>query len=99
VSFLLALAQAYLITGTLDRKNSKIDFSQTKISINYGEYNGLVDNTGKFQIVVPYPGLYLLEVSNLMVHFEPVVVEVLEEEFAPNKNIKAYFFSLKSGKD
>jgi hypothetical protein len=26
-SFLLALAQAYLVTGTLDRKNTKIDFS------------------------------------------------------------------------
>jgi len=58
-----------------------------------------VDNTGKFQIVVPYPGLYKLEVSNLMVHYEPVVVEVLEEEFAPNKNIKAYLYNLKSGKE
>lgn len=58
-----------------------------------------MDNTGKFQIVVPFPGFYKLEVNHLMVHFEPVVIEVLEEEFAPNKNIKAYLYNLKSGKD
>lgn len=48
---------------------------------------------------MPYPGLYKLEVNNLMVHYEPVVVEVLEEEFAPNKNIKAFLYNLKTGKD
>jgi hypothetical protein len=34
-------------------------------------------------------------VQNLQVYFEPVVVEVLEEEFAPNKNVKAFLFNLK----
>ena len=96
---LLALVQSYIITGSIDRKNTKVDFSQTKISINSGEYNGLVDNTGKFKIVVPYPGFYKLEVHHLLVHFEPVVIEVIEEEFAPNKNIKAFLYNLKSGKD
>ena len=31
--------------------------------------------------------------------FEPVVVEIFSEEFAPGKNIKAFLFNLRNGKD
>ena len=96
---MIVFANAYLVTGVIERKNTKLDYSKLRISLNSGEYNGLVDNTGKFLVSVPYPGFYKLEVLNLQVHFDPVVVEVLEEEFAPNKNIKAFLFNLKTGKD
>ena len=96
---LVVFIQAYLVTGVIDRKNTKLDYSKIRISFNSGEYNGLVDNTGKFQVSVPYPSQYKLEVQNLQVHFDPVIIEVLEEEFAANKNIKAYLFNLKTGKD
>ena len=32
-------------------------------------------------------------------YFEPVVVEILEEDFAPGKNTKAFLFSMREGKD
>ena len=37
--------------------------------------------------------------SNPYYYFEPVVVEIYEEEFAPGKDSKAFLFSLKHGKD
>ena len=52
---LVVFIQAYLVTGVIDRKNTKLDYSKIRISFNSGEYNGLVDNTGKFQVSVPYP--------------------------------------------
>lgn len=42
---------------------------------------------------------YKLEVQNINYYFEPAVVDVMEEEFAPGKHIKAFLFSLKDGKD
>ena len=69
------------------------------MSINGGEYSCLVDNLGNFKVEVPTIGAYKLEVFNLGYFFEPVVVEVYEEEFAAGKNIKAFLFSLKQGKD
>lgn len=32
-------------------------------------------------------------------YFEPVVVDIYEQEFAPGKQTKAFLFSLKHGKD
>lgn len=77
-----------------------LDFSKVQITLNGGEYNSLVDSAGKFTIVVPnHAALYKLEVQNLHYYFEPVVVDVLEQEFAPGKQIKAYLFDMKVGKD
>ena len=69
------------------------------MSVNGGEYSCLVDNLGNFKVEVSSIGSYKLEVFNRYYHFEPVVVEIYEEEFAPGKNIKAFLFSLKQGKD
>ena len=44
-------------------------------------------------------GTYKVEVQNLNYHFEPVVVDIFDEEFAPGKDTKAFLFSLKQGKD
>ena len=67
--------------------------------INGGEQSCLVDNAGNFKVEVPKPGNYKLEVFNLNYYFEPVVVEIYEEEFSPGKNTKAFLFSIKHGKD
>ena len=69
------------------------------MSINGGEHSCLVDNLGNFKVEVPSVGHYKLEVFNLNYFFEPVIVEIFAEEFAPGKNIKAFLFSLKQGKD
>lgn len=69
------------------------------MSINGGTYTSLVDNMGKFNVQVPSPGNYKVEVQNLNYHFEPTVVEIYESEFAPGKDTKAFLFSLKHGKD
>ena len=37
--------------------------------------------------------------QNLLYHFEPVIVEIYDEEFAAGKDTKAFLFSLKHGKD
>jgi hypothetical protein len=80
------ICQAHLITGTIDRKGNVLDFSKVQITLNGGEYNSLVDSAGKFSIVVPnHAALYKLEVQNLHFYFEPVVVDVLDQEFAPGK--------------
>lgn len=70
-----------------------------KISVNSGEYSGLVDLNGVFNIQVNQPGLHKLEVFHRYFFFEPVVVEIFEEDFAPTKNMKAYLFSMSDGKD
>ena len=93
-------ASAHIIQGTIDRKGNVLDYSKIKVSINNGEYSGLVDQAGHFKVAVPnYATTYKLEVQTINYYFEPVVVEVLEEEFAPGKYIKAYLFSMKDGKD
>ena len=69
------------------------------MSINGGEQSCLVDNLGNFRVEVPSTGTYKLDVHNRNYFFEPVVVEIYEEEFAPGKNTKAFIFSLKNGKD
>jgi len=62
-------------------KSSQLDFATTFVSVNSGQYSGLVDNTGYFRIQVPSAGAYKLEVLNLQFYFEPVVVEIYTEEF------------------
>ena len=69
------------------------------MKINGGEQSCLVDNLGNFKIVVPSTGSYKLEVFNLQYFFEPVIVEIYEEEFSPGKNTKAFLFNMKTGKD
>ena len=69
------------------------------MAINNGEYNGLVDNLGNFKVSVPTTGTYKVEIFNPSFYFEPVVVEISEEEFAPGKDTKAFLFSLTKGKD
>ena len=59
----------------------------------------MVDNVGRFKVKVPTPGTYKLEVQNLNFVFEPVVVEIYAEEFAPGKSVKAFLYSLRNGKD
>ena len=90
---------SYMIEGTIDRKGSLLEFSQTTVSVNGGLYNCLVDNMGRFKVKVPTPGVYRLEVQSTNYVFEPVVVEIYEQEFAPGKNIKAFLFNLRNGKD
>ena len=78
---------------------SSLDFQKTTVSVNGGEFSCLVDNNGSFNVQVPAAGTYKVEVFNMHYHFEPVVIEVFDEEFAPGKDTKAYLFSLKQGKD
>mmetsp|Transcript_27597 Transcript_27597/g.20010 ORF Transcript_27597/g.20010 Transcript_27597/m.20010 type:complete len:83 (+) Transcript_27597:180-428(+) len=54
---------------------------------------------GSFGVYVANPGSYKLEVINMNWHFEPVIIEVHEEEVSPGKHCKAFLYSLKSGKD
>ena len=54
---------------------------------------------GNFKIQVASSGTYKVEVANPYFFFEPVVVEISEEEFAPGKDTKAFLYSLKGGKD
>ena len=100
LSALAAIAQPHLITGSVDRKATNLDFSQCHVSLNNGEYKGLVDINGGFVIAVPdYSANYKLQVHNLNYYFEPVVVEVSEQEYAAGKYIKAFLYSLTTGKD
>jgi len=50
---------------------------------------------------VKEPGLYKLDVINLHYYFDPVVVEVLEESQvqAGKKQIRAFLYNIKTGKD
>lgn len=50
---LVSIAHAHVITGTIDRKQTSLDFSQVSVTLNNGEYNGLVDIKGGFAIQVP----------------------------------------------
>ena len=76
-----------------------MQFQDTYISVNGGEQSCLVDNLGNFRVEVPSTGSYKLDVFNLNYHFEPVIVEIYDEEFSPGKNTKAFLFNLKQGKD
>ena len=58
-----------------------LEYQQTIVSVNGGVYTSLVDNSGNFNVKVPSPGVYKVEVQNLQYHFEPVIVEIYEEEF------------------
>ena len=58
-----------------------------------------MDNLGNFKVEVPKPGNYKLEVFNLNYYFEPVIVEIYDEEFSPGKDTKAFLFSIKKEKD
>ena len=80
-------------------KTSQLQFQDTYVSINSGQYSCLVDNLGNFRVEVPSTGNYKLEVFNLNYHFEPVIVEIYDEEFAPGKNTKAFLFNIKTEKD
>ena len=71
-----------------------MDFSQTSISVQHGQYSGMVDSLGNFNIKVPSPGMYKVEVYNRDYSFEPVVVEIFEEEFAEGKDTKAFLASI-----
>ena len=54
---------------------------------------------GNFKVSVPTTGTYKVEIFNPEFYFEPVVVEITDEEFAPGKDTKAFLFSLTKGKD
>ena len=62
-------------------------------------YSSLVDTNGNFQVKVPGPGSYKVEVHNIYYYFEPVVVEIYAEEFQEGKDTKAFLFSMTKGKD
>jgi hypothetical protein len=72
---------------------------ETTIEVNSGHYSSSVDQSGNFSIEVPVSGTYRLDVLNVRYYFEPVVVEVTEETDPSAKNIKAYLWSLRHGKD
>ncbi len=55
---------------------------------------GMVDSQGNFNIAVPSAGMYKVEVHNRDYSFEPVVVEIFDEEFAEGKNTKAFLASM-----
>ena len=76
-----------------------LEFQKTSVSVNGGLYTSLVDNRGQFKVQVPEAGNYKVEVQNAHYHFEPVIVEIYEEEFAAGKDTKAFLFSMKHGKD
>ncbi len=56
-AFCLALlglvASAHVIQGTIDRKGNVLDYSKVRVTMNNGEYSGLVDQAGHFKIAVP----------------------------------------------
>ena len=63
ISLLASFARSHIITGTIEKKSSLIDFSQMSITLNNGEFKALVDINGNFAIGVPdYAALYKLEV-------------------------------------
>ena len=104
LTLLLSMVQAehvapFVIEGRVERRGSPIEFHQVKISVNSGEYTGLVDLNGNFRIQVAQSGLHKLEVYHRYFFFEPVVLEIFEEDFTPGKNIKSYLFSMSDGKD
>lgn len=87
-------AQSHLVTGTISHP---IDYSELKVSLNNGEYQSLVDSQGQFVVSVPdYSATYKLEVFSSLWYFEPVVIEIQDDS---DKPIKAYMFSVESGKD
>lgn len=100
LAVIATITQCHIISGTIDRKTSPIDFRNLKISLNNGEYSGLVNNDGAFTIMVPdYAASYKLQVTDLHYYFEPVVVEISDSAHSEGKFIKAFLYSLKDGKD
>lgn len=90
----------HVITGSIERQHWPLDFSQMSVTLNNGEYQGLVDVNGQFAIAVPeFPATYKLQVFDTHNYFEPVVVEISEQAHATGKFIKAYLFSIRHGKD
>ena len=96
----LAVRADHIITGSIERQHWPLDFSQMSVTLNNGEYSGLVDINGQFAIAVPeFPATYKLQVFDTNNYFEPVVVEISDQPHAAGKFIKAYLFSIKNGKD
>ena len=93
----------YILTSSCfpDRLEGRkpVDFSQTTISVKAGAYIGMVDREGNFNVRVPGPGMYKVEVQNRDFMFEPVIVEIYEEEFAEGKDTKAFLASMTKAKD
>eukprot|EP00347_Sterkiella_histriomuscorum_P009388 403341402 len=95
---------SFMIQGVIDNKGLKhLDYSNTKVILNGGEFTGFVNNMGAFNIYVPKNGTYKLDVVNLNYHFESVIVEILNvdqnDEVAKKRQIRAYMYNIKSGKD
>jgi len=90
---------AHLIKGKVDTRGQAIELHNTHVEVNNGQYTVAVDNAGQFSVEVSDAGTYKLDVMNINYYFEPIVVEVYEEEYASSKNVKAFLYNLKSGKD
>ena len=72
---------------------------ETTIEVNNGHYSASVAQSGAFSVEVPVSGTYRLDVLNVSYYFEPVVVEVSEQAEPTSKNIKAFLWNLRNGKD
>ena len=48
VAMLGFVASAHIISGTIDRKGNVLDYSKVKVTLNSGEYNGVVNSAGQF---------------------------------------------------
>ena len=49
----------------LEKEAQHLEYQQTIVSVNGGAYSSLVDNSGNFNVKVPSPGVYKVEVQNL----------------------------------
>ena len=48
---LLAMASSHYISGVIDNKGARgLDYSNTKVILNGGQYQGFVDNMGNFKV-------------------------------------------------
>ena len=90
--------RAYMVEGTIKSKHfPPSEYKNTRILIDHGKYEGLVDINGGFSVHVPEAGVYKVEAQNLNYFFEPVVVEIFETEDV-KKQIKAFLFNIKEGR-
>lgn len=77
---LLQTLRAYMVEGTIKSMHfPPSEYKNTKILIDHGKYEGLVDINGGFAVHVPEPGVYKVEALNLKYFFEPAIVEISEE--------------------
>ena len=78
---MLQTLQAYMVEGTIKSKHfPPSEYKNTRILIDHGKYEGLVDINGGFAVHVPETGVYKVEALNLNYFFEPTVVEILETD-------------------